>query len=134
MTREALWTFETARFLVEFTAEPEDMDPADSFQFDDDIAFARQDEPAHWFRAKVAVYLKGESSWQDLEIGTDYLSACSYNSSEEFVTGHRDPDASHRNCSLYPGRIVCHYFPSMVREAIADARRNLANLPQLRNV
>ncbi len=44
--RAALWGFETTGFRVEFHAEPEDIDPADSFEFEADIAFARENDRA----------------------------------------------------------------------------------------
>lgn len=32
-----IWRFETPRYTIGYWAEPEDMDPADSFQFEEDI-------------------------------------------------------------------------------------------------
>lgn len=110
----AIWQFGTARYTVAFFAEPEDIDPADSFEFDDDIAFAREDDPAHWFSAAVGVY--NEHGYL---IGADYLGGCSYNSFREFC--------GNRYGSTNNGKLVTGgYFPDMVREAIRSARWHLS--------
>jgi hypothetical protein len=118
----ALWQFHTERYSVAFFAEEEDIDPADSFEFDDDIAFAREDDPAHWFCAVVVVY--GPDGKQ---IGSDVLGGCSYNSFREFYSSHRDRDPANRNTLAMKAsnRAICHYFPDMVRQAISDARATL---------
>jgi hypothetical protein len=51
----------------------------------------------------------------------------------EFYTGHRDTDPMNRNCSIMRAArsenvVICHYFPSMVQEAISAARTELARL------
>lgn len=123
MTRYPMYRFHTARFEVIAYAMPEYMDPADSFCEADDIAFASNGDPAHWFCAVVEV--------RDREngrvIGCDTLGGCSYNSFEEFVSSHRDPNPDHRNtlAATAQGVVYCHYFPSMIAEAIADARKNI---------
>jgi hypothetical protein len=38
MNHETVWSFETARFVVALEIEPEDMDPADSFEFDEEVS------------------------------------------------------------------------------------------------
>lgn len=58
-----------------------------------------------WFVAKVTASRLG------IELGTDYLGGCCYGSVEEFL----HPDG---------------YFPDMVDEAIAEARKTLAVLCQ----
>lgn len=128
----AEWSFETARFFVGFFAEPEDMDPADSFQFEEDIEAVRNGD-VEWFCASIRVYLKGDddtwcTDWR--EIGSDHLGGCAYNSIREFYTSHRDADPLNRNSSIMRAArgdnvAICHYFPSMVSEAIADARKTL---------
>jgi|SRR6185312_2272160 len=126
---DALWTFETARFAVEFHAEPEDLDPADSFEFPEDIEFATSGDPEHWFGA--AVYVRDKATGEI--IGRDYLGACSYNSFLEFYTSHRGKDPENRNILAMKARntVICHYFPDMVRQAIADARRSVARARSL---
>ena len=129
----AEWSFETPSFLVAFEPEPETVDPADCFQFDDDIEIARSGELHDWFCAVVTIYLKRGDRGDP--IGRDVLGGCSYASFRDFTTGHRDRDPMNRNCSLMRaarGGVICHYFPDMVRAAAADARRNVAATPKLR--
>jgi hypothetical protein len=129
MTSQAIWAFETKRFRVEFQALPEDMDPADSFEFPEDIAMVRRGD-ATWFCAAVVVYTRRNKreAWQ--ELAADYLGGCAYHDVHEFYTSHRDADPMNRNCSLMRNAkggniVICHYFPGMVAEAIAEARRRL---------
>lgn len=128
---ETLWTFDTPNFRVAFEVAPEDMDPVDSFEFPEDIAFANEGGAA-WFCASVAVYF-GDSEDDLMEVGRDILGGCSYRSFEKFYTSHRDRDSMNRNCSIMRAAkgqnvVICHYFPGMVREAIADARHNCRRL------
>lgn len=129
----AEWSFETARFFVGFYADAEDMDPADSFGRDDDIEFAREDIAGHWFSAAVRVFLKSDSPYDWKEVGADHLGGCSYNSIEEFYTSHRNPDPANRNtlANKDKGIVICHYFPDMVRIAIAEARKELARMHEV---
>lgn len=139
----AAWKFETARFFVGFYAEPEETDPSDSFEFPEDIE-AVHSGAVEWFCASVRVYLKPEadsdpSEWS--EISADYLGSCAYKSVREFYTSHRDPDPMNRNCSIMRAArgdnvVICHYFPSMVSEAVRNARLEMTRLQSvhLRNV
>ena len=128
---ETVWTFSTARFTVALEIMPEDMDPADSFQFDDDIEAVRSGE-VEWFQARVSVYCDGQ------RIAWDSLGGCAYKTIQEFYTSHRDPDPMNRNCTIFravPGNertSICHYFPGMVSEAISEARKYLCDVPKLR--
>lgn len=133
---ETVWQFETAQFRVELQVEPEELAPEDSFEFQDDIDAVRNGE-VEWFCASVVVF------WNDREIGRDSLGGCAYNTIREFYTSHRDADPMHRNCTLMrrawqggndpDAKIsICHYFPSMVREAVAEARKALCDVPRLR--
>jgi len=72
-------------------------------------------------------------------IGADLLGGSVYKSGEEsdFWTAHRDPDPMNRNCSIMRAKAgkpvaICHYFPEMVRAAIAEARDHLADIPTMR--
>lgn len=118
---DALWSFATARFSVEFHAGEESSSPSDSFEFQEDIDFASDGELAHWFSAVVLI----RDVATDYVIGCDTLGGCSYNSLKEFVTGHRSADADNRNTLAMKARntVICHYFPDMVRSAIADTRK-----------
>jgi len=109
---ETVWEFNTARFSVVFAIAPEDMDPADSFQFDEDIAAVR-DGLVEWFQAKVAVYFDGK------EIAADYLGGCAYKSAREFAELHRK----------YKGG---DYFTDMVRVACNEARKVMRDMRAIR--
>lgn len=124
--REVVWSHETARFRVELALEPEELDPADCFQFDDDVEAVRNGSVA-WFCAAVRVYLDGR------EVAADYLGGCAYEPASDFWTAHRDPDDMNRNCSIFRAArgenvSICHYFPDMVRQAIAEARSYLGSV------
>ena len=120
---ETVWSFETRNFTVELRVEPEDMDPADSFQFEEDIEAVRNGD-VEWFWARVVVLKNGH------EIGSDSLGGCAYKTIDEFIEGHRDPDPMHRNSSIMRAArgdnvVICHYFPGMVKVALDDARMTL---------
>ncbi len=131
MYSETVWEFQTANFRVELAVRPEETDPADSFEFDDDIEAVRNGT-VEWFTAVVTVYgPDGE------DLGVDALGCCAYRAVDEFIAGHRDPDAMNRNSSVMRAAkgqnvCICHYFPDMVRQATADARTTLASHRALR--
>lgn len=130
------WRFATKQFEVLFDVAPCEDDPADSFEFEEDIDAVR-DGTVDWFDARVRVM------WNGKEIAADYLGCCSYNSIEEFYVSHRDPDPMNRNCTIMrrawqggndpDAKIsLCHYFPSMVSQAIGEARKVLCSVPRVR--
>lgn len=121
---ETVWSFDTARFTVALELAPEDMPPEDCFDLSEDVEAVHNGD-VEWFTARVAVYKDGH------EIGTDYLGGCAYRTVEEFYTGHRDKDPMNRNSSIMRAAkgnncAICHYFPDMIAQAIADARNTLA--------
>lgn len=125
-----VWKFETARFCVTLSFEPEEMDPADSFEFQEDIDAIRNGDVL-WFCAVLRVFCGGN------EVARDVLGGCAYRSIDEFIAAHRDPDPMNRNSSIMRASrgdrtVISHYFPDMVRQAVADARRTVCNMPQLR--
>lgn len=126
---ENYWRFATKQFEVLFDVASCEDDPADSFEFEDDIDAVRN-ETVCWFDARVRVM------WNGKEIGADYLGCCAYNSVKEFYTSHRDLNPMNRNCTIMrhaSGNVtICHYFPAMVGEAIAAARKVLCSVPRLR--
>lgn len=129
-SHKTFWEFRTAQFRVALEIEPEDMDPADSFEFQDDIDAVHNGE-VEWFCARVAVYKDG------MDLGSDYLGACAYKTVSEFYTSHRDPDPMNRNCSIMRAKheqnvSVCHYFPDMVRQAVQAARANIGAFKAMR--
>ncbi len=124
---EAIWRFDTRRFTITCEVTPCQDDPADTFGFEDDIEAVRNGS-VEYFDARVRVV----SAWGD-ELGSDYLGACAYYTTREFIDGHRDPDPMNRNCSIMRAKngdnvAICHYFPSMVSQAIAEARKRLKML------
>lgn len=123
MSYTTLWQFQTGRFDIILDVAPEEMDPADSFEFDDDIDAVRNGE-VDWFFARCRVLFDGE------EVGDDTLGGCAYKSASDFVTEHRDPNPMARNCTIYraangENAVILHYFPDMVRIAIGRARAHL---------
>jgi len=102
------YTFETARFKVTLTLEPEDDNPRN--YFDDfavvDIIDGVDSGRYLWFCAKATVYCDGR------EVASDFLGGCCY---ESFAAFRRDG-----------------YFHDMIRAACREARDALANPPRLR--
>lgn len=130
MHYETVWSFETANFLVTLDVAPEEMDPADSFEFEDDITAVR-DGRVEWFQARAAVWLVESGAM----IGADYLGECAYeNIRRDFVESHWRAPADSRNTLAMraQNRAACDYFPGMIRAAIEDARRAVALVPKLR--
>lgn len=131
MKHNMAWEFRTEHFRVALEIEPEECDPADCFEFDKDIEAVRNGD-VEWFCAIVSVYATiGEHN--ETRVGYSSLGACAYASISDFYTSHRDPDPMNRNCTIMrasKGKNVgiCHYFPSMVAEAIQDARKYLAKI------
>jgi len=105
---DTIWSFQTARFRITCDVTPDDTNPADCFEFDEDIEAVRSGA-VDWFVARLRVTLDG------VVIATDYLGACAYACASDFA--HKDRDG---------------YFRGMVRSAVAEARRALANAPKLR--
>jgi hypothetical protein len=117
---QVVWEFCTAHFRVCLEIEPEDTDPADSFQFEEDIEAVRNGT-VEWFCASVVVYFDGR------EIARDSLGCCAYESVRDFYTAHRTSSAEYRNTIETNRRHqICHYFPSMVTEAVSEARKAFA--------
>ena len=114
---ETVWTFDTPNFRVACEVTPEDMDPADSFQYEEDIEAVRSGEVA-WFVARVVVYAGNEDDGFT-EIASDVLGGCAYKSVRDFYTEHR----THRQRD---------YFGDMVRTAVLAARHQLRRTQALR--
>lgn len=102
---DSLWSFSTARFTVALYALPEDMHPRESFDDPRDVAFACEDDPAHWFCACVVVYNERGNS----------------------IEGHLRPRNGRINGRFAKRRhgSLGSYFPSMVRAAIDEARHEI---------
>jgi hypothetical protein len=139
---ESVWEFNTARFRIVAEVTPCEDDPADSFDFDSDIEAVRNGDVA-WFDARVRILMDGEC------VGADYLGCCAYSDPLDLFRHHstltrqlrrlrgRTDRKSRRerkalrqclsnNAMLDPPVIYCEYGPSMVLQAISEARATLA--------
>jgi hypothetical protein len=128
---ERIYSFDTANLHIVAYAEPEEMDPTDSFDSDDDVEAIRSGD-VEWFSVKVEV----KHSYTGALLGFSSLGCCAYKSTDDFVEGHRDPNPMNRNCSIMRDKLgsnvsICHYFPDMIREACDEARINLRKLRNL---
>lgn len=121
---ETVWSFWTTNFRVELRVYPEQDDPADHFENPEDIEDIRSGR-VDWFVAEVVV-----TTQQGAILGADALGGCAYATVREFYTAHRDTNPNNRNTlGMKAGRVViCHYFPSMVREAVSKARKELERI------
>ena len=117
---ELMWSFETARFRVEWQAQPcDDLD----LSWDDTGETRDNLESGLWtaFDSAMVVY------FDDREIGADYLGQSIYENPSEFR------DHIGRNAKGHGS-----YFIDLVRGAIREARatlaREAATAPKLRKV
>lgn len=118
-----VWQFKTENFEVRLRCEPEEMDPADSFEFPEHIEMVRSGK-VEWFCAIVEVLKNGHV------VGSDVLGGCAYETWAEFYCSHWNSPTDGRNTLALKAqkRAICHYFPSMVQQAIADARNTCSGL------
>lgn len=128
--REEMWRFQTKHFAVVATIE-EDYDLDLSWDEDGETRQKLESGEYQSFGTVVTVYANG------VKVGEDSLWGSIYENPKDFFSGHRDANPLNRNSSIMraangANTVMCHYFPSMVREAIKDARATLAKLPQLK--
>ena len=92
-------------FEVNTYAMPEDLDPRDSFDecLLDDVLDGIDSGRYEWFMAKVV------AEWEGLELATDYLGGCCYESFEQFANGQ-------------------DYHGDMIREVVSQAGARLKEL------
>jgi hypothetical protein len=111
-------TFKTKNFTVRCTAE-EELDVDLSFDDTGEVREGLGSGKYMVFRAKVAVYFKGE------EIGTDYLGNCIYESLDDFMD-HRECGKINKEYEAKGKATRCgSYFHDMIREAIREARKTI---------
>jgi hypothetical protein len=119
---EPLWTFNTARFRVELAAAPD----ADIDLSWDDTGETRENiESGLWgvYVFRVAVFLDGKL------IAQDTLGNSIYENPSDFAREHFGIGPQRRKA----GCLYCVYFPGMVRDVIAEARKLLSEpRPRLR--
>ena len=104
MSWETIHTEDLEGFHIEFAVAPEDMDPADSFEFPEDIEAVRSGKWL-WFQVRCTASKAG------VVLGSDYLGGCAYETYADFLT----PDG---------------YAADMRTQAIAEARAKLAEIAQ----
>jgi hypothetical protein len=119
--KHVMWQFHTKNFSVCATIDhDEDLD----LSWDDTGEVREKLETGEYeaFQTKVAVYYRG------CEVSAEYLGGSIYANPHDFFTEHYGLTAKSRadNCNYGS------YFPGMVREAIAEARKNLRNVPYIR--
>jgi hypothetical protein len=116
-----MFRFETANFTVIATIL-EDNDADLSFDETDETRDNINSGEWQCFGTIVTVYHKG------IELGSDSLWGSIYANPADFFKEHVGLAAKSRA----DGRNYGSYFPGMVREAIAEARKALASMPKLR--
>lgn len=126
--RNPVWKFETAHLLFELHVRElnqfnyvYDGDDPDGF-----IQKSIRDGSMVAFDVEATVHLLPYGE-EPVLLATNHLGNNVYyaDSMSDFWQDHRDPDPSNRNCSFYPNRAVCHYFPDMIRALISEARLSL---------
>lgn len=128
---ETVWIFRTKRFCVALQMEQDYNYRYDGDDEDGEIQRKLDNGDYIAFDSRVVVYFK------DMEVGRDSLGGSVYDwrNRQDFWTAHRNPDPMSRNCSIMratTGRAYGHYFPGMVTEAIAEARKLLCATPRMR--
>lgn len=124
MIEREFWRFETANIIIRAGVCAEIDDPADHFEFEEDIEAVRNDE-VDWFCAVVEA-----TNTNSNRLAWDTLGGCAYETAREFFEAHRDRDPMNRNCTAYravrgQNATLCHYFPDMVRTVLLEARETL---------
>lgn len=131
---EMVWSFETANLKVQAIMFPcaEQTD----LSWDDDGGSTREGLESgrlEAFNTLVRVVHKATGA----ELGADMLCGSIYERPLDFIRAHRDADPMNRNCTAMRNArgqnvVICHYFPGMVHEACAHARKALRNLKDIR--
>ena len=116
-----MWRFKTAQFTVR--ARIVDDYSVDT-SFDETGETVERLERGDWSAFGTIV----EVIKNDRVIGESSLWGNIYADPREFFVSHWDSEADYRNTLDMESKnsAVCHYFPELVREAIADARKTLA--------
>jgi len=130
MMHKTMWKFKTKNFTVRAVIET---DKYVDTSFDETGKTQEKINSGEWlaFNTIVSVEYRGAT------IGTDTLCGSIYETPSLFFVDHRDSDTMNRNCSLMrqakgQNVSVCHYFPEMVRQAIAQARNTFTDMPRIR--
>jgi hypothetical protein len=126
-----MFRFETANFIVRATIEPDtDVD----ISYDETNETRDKLESGEWQAFGTVVTVTTRNG---IELGQDSLWGSIYGDPAEFFSDHRSADPMNRNCSVMRAArgnnvVIGHYFPDMIAEAIAAARKTLATMPKVR--
>lgn len=134
---EEVWRFETARFIVTLEIEQQANYVYDGDDEDGETQQQLDNGELVAFDSRVRVRLVSPLAKEDpIVIGVDHLGGSVYagDGIDEFWRAHWGSPASGRNTLAMKAqrRVVCHYFPDMVRGAINEARTFLRTMPVTR--
>jgi hypothetical protein len=121
MNWTTMWEFHTRNLNVKWQVTPCDIDPADSFCDEDDIANVRNGT-WEWFDSRMVVTFRDGTM-----LGDDYLGGSAYVNVSDF-RDHLGIRAKSREDEHNYGS----YFSDMVREACRDARKRLAAMDAIK--
>lgn len=120
MNMERVWEFTAGRILVTL-----DLVPEQGYEYDGDDpkgeTQAKLDAGEYVaFGSVVTVHCDGEEIAQESLWGSVY----SIGNVSDFWTAHRTSAPEYRNtlAQKAAGRVICHYFPGMISEAVTRAR------------
>lgn len=128
-----VWQFKTARFTVGLYLQRDRSYRYDGDDENGETQAALDSGEYVAFDSVVRVALDGETIAENHLGGSVYAAE----TVSEFWTAHRDPNPMNRNCAAMrlasggseDARVsICHYFPGMVSEAIADAREHVEQM------
>ncbi len=119
MNRETMWQFDLGAVSIRAYIQPSQH----AYDGDDDGETQAMIDSGEFVQFDTAVVV----SINGREIGFDNLGGSVYSDPREFFSDHRSSDPMNRNCSIMRAAnganvSICHYFPGMISEAIADAR------------
>lgn len=117
------WQFSIGRVTVALHIEPVDGYEYDGDDENGETQAALDSGEYVAFDSMVTVSINGHV------VGSDSLCGSVYAADDiaEFWQAHRTSEPEYRNtlANAARKRCICHYFPDMVRQAIADARATL---------
>ena len=116
-----MWEFHTRNLNIKWQVSPCDLDPADSFCEDEDIANVHNGV-WEWFDSRVVVQFRDGT-----ELGDDYLGGSAYVNVSDFRNHFGLAKKSRDDGTNYGS-----YFTDMVRAACGEARKRLAYMQAIR--
>jgi hypothetical protein len=133
MRQGIVWEFKTKNFVISLHIERERHYQYDGDDEDGETQAKLDSGEYVAFDSFVTVECNGVTIGRDSLCGSVY----SKDNYHKFWTAHRDPNPLNRNCSIMrkargANVVICHYFPSMVSQAIKEARDYLSRFPRVR--